>query len=111
MKRTPLHKVSRKMAQQRRQEKKLTAQLLELSGGKCELCHGDGYPFGLAKHEIIKRSHQGDETDPLNCLILCTGKCHNHVKYPVSGTPLSIEEQLKLAKKLHSCLLDKLTLV
>jgi hypothetical protein len=27
--------------------------------------------------------------------------CHDHRKYPISGTPLSIEEQLKLAAKLH----------
>lgn len=92
------------MARQKVQERKLTAQLAELSGNKCEICGGNGFPFGLHKHEIIRRGQQGDELDPLNCLLLgmC---CHDHRKYPKSGTPLSIEEQQTLARKLHSCLI------
>jgi hypothetical protein len=105
MKRSPINKVSKKMAHQKVQERKLTAQLVELSYGRCEICHQKGI-FGLAKHEIIKRSHQGDECDPLNTLLLC-GNCHNHAKYPKSGTPLSIEEQQSLAKLLHSCLINE----
>jgi hypothetical protein len=31
--------------------------------------------------------------------------CHDHVKYPKTGTPLNIDEQKELAKRLHSCLL------
>lgn len=99
---TPLKKVSKKMQAQKRQENKLSAQLLELSGGVCEICHTVDWR-GLAKHEAIKRSQQGSEISPLNTLLIC-GNCHDHVKYPKSGTPLSIDEQLELAKKLHSCL-------
>jgi hypothetical protein len=91
------------MARQRRQEDKLSLQLAELSGNCCEICRQYKPAFGLHKHEIIKRSQQGDELDPLNCLLLgmC---CHDHRKYPKTGTPLSIEEQQELAKKLHGCL-------
>ena len=100
----PLRRVSKKMAHQKYQERKLEQRLLELCGNRCEICGQRGI-FGLAKHEIITRGRQGDELDPLNCLILCTRGCHNHVKYPKTGTPLSIEEQMELAKRLHSCLL------
>lgn len=106
MKRTPLKRVSKKMRAQKLLENKLSAQLAELSGNTCEICNRSADFRGCHKHEIIKRSHQGSETDPLNCLWLCLN-CHDHRKYPKSGTPLSIEEQLELAKKLHSCLLDK----
>ncbi len=107
MKRSPIRKVSNKMAQQKRQENKLSLQLAELSGNRCEICGGNGYPFGLHKHEIIKRSQLGDEIDPLNCLLLCLNECHDHRKYPKSGTPLSILEQLELAKSLHGNLVNK----
>jgi len=103
MKRTPIKRMSKKMAVQRRQEDKLSLQLAELSGNTCNICNRPADFRGLHKHEIIKRSHQGDEISPTNCLILCL-RCHDHVKYPKSGTPLSIEEQLELAKKLHRCL-------
>ena len=100
MKRTPLKRISKKMAKQRRQEDKLSVKLAELSGNCCEICGQFKPMFGLHKHEIIKRSEQGDECDPLNTLLLgmC---CHDHKKYPRTGTPLSIEEQLTLAEKLH----------
>ena len=97
LKKTPMKHTSKKMAKQRKQEDKLSLKLAELSGNRCEIC---GKNYNLHKHEIIKRSHQGDETDPMNCLLLCMN-CHDHRKYPKSGTPLSIDEQLKLAKKLH----------
>jgi hypothetical protein len=89
------------MQKQHRAEDKLSLKLAELSGNCCEICGVFKPPLGLAKHEIIKRSHHGDEIDPLNCLLLCTNGCHDHRKYPKSGTPLSIDEQLALAKKLH----------
>ena len=95
--RKPLKPISKKMQIQRRQEDKLSLKLAELSGNRCEIC---GKTYNLHKHEIIKRSHQGDECDPLNCLLLCMN-CHDHRKYPTWGTPLSIDEQLKLAAKLH----------
>jgi 5-methylcytosine-specific restriction endonuclease McrA len=95
-----LKPMSKKMQIQRRQEDKLSLKLAELSGNCCEIC-GKHLPiFGLHKHEIIKRSHQGEETLATNCLLLCMN-CHDHRKYPKSGTPLSIDEQLVLAKKLH----------
>jgi hypothetical protein len=97
------------MAKQKRQEDKLSLKLAELSGNCCEICGKYKPIFGLHKHEIVRRGQQGDELDPLNCLLL-GNCCHDHVKYPVSGTPLTIEHQLDLAKRLHSCLnclLDK----
>jgi hypothetical protein len=96
-KRSGLKPMSKKMQIQRRQEDKLSLKLAELSENRCEIC---GKTYNLHKHEIIKRSHQGDECDPLNCLLLCMN-CHDHRKYPTWGTPLSIDEQLKLAAKLH----------
>jgi hypothetical protein len=96
-----LKPMSKKMQIQRRQEDKLSLKLAELSGNCCEIC-GIHLPIlGLHKHEIITRGRQGNELDPLNCLLLCL-TCHDHRKYPVSGTPLSINEQLKLAAKLHA---------
>jgi hypothetical protein len=100
LKRTPLKHMSKKMIKQRKSEDKLSLKLAELSGNCCEICKVFKPVFGLHKHEIIKRSHQGNEVDPMNCLLLCNS-CHNHRKYPKSGTPLSIEEQQALAKKLH----------
>lgn len=104
MKRIPLKCVSKKMAQQKRQEDKLSMKLAELSGNRCEICGKPPNFAGLHKHEIIRRGQQGDELNPLNCLLL-GNCCHDHRKYPKTGTPLSIEEQLELAKRLHSCLL------
>jgi hypothetical protein len=97
LKKTPLKHQSKKMIKQRKAETELSLKLAELSGNSCEIC---GKTYNLHKHEIIKRSHQGDELDPMNCLLLCL-TCHDHRKYPKSGTPLSIEEQRALAKKLH----------
>jgi hypothetical protein len=98
--RKPLKPMSKKMQVQRRQEDKLSLKLAELSGNCCEIC-GKHLPiFGLHKHEIITRGRLGSETDAMNCLMLCL-TCHDHRKYPKSGTPLSIDEQLVLAKILH----------
>ena len=98
--RTPLKSMSKKMVKQKRQENKLSLKLAELSGNRCEICGKPADFRGLHKHEIIRRGQQGNELDPLNTLLLgmC---CHDHRKYPKSGTPLSIEEQTTLAKKLH----------
>lgn len=85
------------MATQRRKEVELTQSLLELCGGLCEVCANRPDFRGLAKHEIIFRGRGGDPTDPLNCLMAC-GLCHNHAKYPLTGTPLSTEEQLEIAR-------------
>jgi len=65
------------MASQKRKEAVLSQKLLERCGGVCERCGKWPSPLGLSKHEIIKRSHQGDPLDPANCLMLC-GPCHDH---------------------------------
>jgi len=88
--------VSKKKAAQMRLEEKLKDKLLELCGGACECCGKAPDWRGLSKHEIIFRGRGGDPTDPLNCLMV-DGDCHNHVKYPLTGTPLSIERQLEIA--------------
>jgi len=96
LKHTPIRKVSKKMAEQKRQEAKLTQELLYKCGGVCEICNQWSF-YGLSKHEIIFRGRGGNPCDPLNCLMLCRN-CHNHVKYPMTGTPLSTAEQLEIAK-------------
>ena len=102
LKKTPLKHMSKKMQKQRREEYKLSLKLAELSGNRCEICGKPPDFRGIHKHEIIRRGQQGDELDPLNTLLICLREtCHNHVKYPKTGTPLSIEEQSALAKKLH----------
>ena len=103
LKKTPLKHRSKKMQKQRRQEDKLSLKLAELSGNRCEICKLPPDFRGLHKHEIVRRGQQGNELDPLNTLLICLrDTCHNHRKYPKTGTPLSIEEQLELAKKLHA---------
>ena len=97
MKQTPIRAVSQKRAAQRRKEVVLTQRLLELCGGNCEVCNNPPDFRGLAKHEIIFRGRGGDPTDLLNCLMAC-GLCHDHRKYPMTGTPLSTEIQLEIAK-------------
>ncbi len=96
MKQTPIRRVSKKMAQQKRDEQKLTQQLVRLCGGLCECCGKAPDWRGLGKHEPIFRSRGGNACDPLNTIMAC-GDCHNHVKYPVTGTPLSTERQLEIA--------------
>ena len=93
----PLRKVSRKRAAQRRKEIELTHGLLDKCGGICEVCNNRPDFRGLAKHEIIFRGRGGDPTDPLNCIMAC-GLCHDHRKYPMTGTPLSTEQQLEIAR-------------
>lgn len=95
MKQTAIRKVSKSMAAQKRQESQLTQRLLERCQGLCEICGQHG---GLVKHEIIFRGRQGDPLDPLNVLMICPIKCHNHIKYPKTGTPLTTEEQLEIAR-------------
>lgn len=127
MKRTPLHRttpsryrprqhayhqkarairaVSKKMAVQKREEDKLTQWLLDVTEGVCEICNRGPGNFGLAKHEIIFRGRGGDATDPLNVLLL--GQCcHNHVKYPETGGPISTDEQLEIAKRRGGACID-----
>lgn len=104
LKKSPLRKVSKKMVKQKKQENELSLKLAELSGNCCEICKLRADFRGLHKHEIISRGQQGNEVDPMNCLLLCLN-CHDHRKFPKSGTPLSVDEQLELAKNLHRSLL------
>ncbi len=98
MKQVPIASVSRAKARQKRVEVELIQDLLEQCNGLCEVCrHGPDWR-GLAKHEIRFRSRGGDPTDPLNCIMAC-GICHDHRKYPVTGTPLTTEEQLEIARQ------------
>ena len=99
--RKPMKQVSSKMAVQKRGEKKLEQKLLELCHNRCEICNQPADFRGLHKHEIIRRGQQGNELEPTNCLILCL-RCHDHKKYPLTGTPLSIINQQDLANRLHS---------
>ncbi len=98
MKQTPIASVSKTKARQKRVEVELTQDLLEQCNGLCEVCGQAPDWRGLAKHEIRFRSRGGDPTDPLNCIMAC-GMCHDHRNYPSSGTPLSIEEQLNIARQ------------
>ena len=84
MKRTPLKAMSAKMKRQLVAETRLTKQLLEQCGHKCEYC--GVYGGVLKKHEIVLRSQGGDPLDENNCIILCI-KDHNraHRKDPKNG--------------------------
>lgn len=99
--RKPMNMVSPKMAVQRRGEKKLEQKLMELCQNRCEICNQSADFRGLHKHEIIRRGQQGNELEPTNCLILCL-RCHDHRKYPLTGTPLSVINQQDLANRLHA---------
>ncbi len=105
MKQTPIRRVSKKMAKQLRLEGKLIDELLDICGGICECCGRAPDWRGLRKHEAITRKRGGDPTDRLNCIMVC-GDCHNHVKYPVTGTPLSTERQLEIAAERGTVCLD-----
>ena len=101
MKKTSLRKFSKKMAQQKRREADLIQELLVLCEGLCECCGNAPDWRGLSKHEPISRARGGSAVDPLNAL-MCCGDCHNHRKYPLTGTPLSTERQLEIARE-RSC--------
>ncbi len=76
LKRSSLRKVSKKMARQKVQERKLSQELLIRSGGLCERCKQLPDWRGLAKHEIVFRSQGGNPLDKSNTVLLC-GKCHS----------------------------------
>jgi len=71
-----MRQVSKKRAKVMYGERKLRRELLERSGGFCEICHELPDFRGLMKHEKLHRSQGGDPTDKDNCLMLC-GKCHS----------------------------------
>lgn len=76
MKQTPIRKVSKRMARQRRLERALIQRLLVRCKGLCERC-GQWPDFrGLGKHEELSRARGGDPLDPENCEMRC-GRCHS----------------------------------
>ena len=74
MKRTKINPVSKKRAAKITEEKKIRKLLNERAEGCCEICGGNGYPFGLHPHEKVFRSH-GGEMSLENSIMLCQG-CH-----------------------------------
>ena len=81
MKKTPLKRVSKKRAQQLREEAKLKQKLLEKTDedyetrGCCPIC-GRWPDFrGLSPHEKVFRSHAGKPSEE-NTSLAC-GKCHS----------------------------------
>lgn len=76
MKRIPINKISKKKSIQKREEYKLTQELLEKSGGLCMMCGQPPDFRGLSKHEIKFRSHGGSPTDINNVILVC-GRCHS----------------------------------
>jgi 5-methylcytosine-specific restriction endonuclease McrA len=88
-----MKKVSSKMAKQKIKERKLSQELLEQSGGVCQLC-GRAPDFrGLSKHEIVFRSQGGDPLDKKNVKLLC-GDCHDRAHGIKPFHPYSKEMQL-----------------
>lgn len=70
LKRTPIHKVSKKQAKRNRE----LAKIEPPEDGKCQDCHKQPDFRGLAKHHVLFRSRGGkDNTE--NLVWLC-GKCH-----------------------------------
>jgi 5-methylcytosine-specific restriction endonuclease McrA len=74
MKRTMISPISKKKYKQISEEVVVRKALAERSGGLCEICGGNGFPFGLHPHEILFRSH-GGEMSTENSLMLCQ-TCH-----------------------------------
>lgn len=76
MKRTPIRRVSKKMARQKVKERDLSQQLLTKCNGLCMRCGNPPDFRGLSKHEVIFRSHGGNPLDENNVILVC-GKCHS----------------------------------
>lgn len=74
MKRSPIRKISAKKSKQIAEEVEVRKQLMERCGGVCEMCGGNGYPFGLHPHEKVFRS-RGGVMSMSNSIIVCQ-KCH-----------------------------------
>jgi 5-methylcytosine-specific restriction endonuclease McrA len=74
MKRTKINPISKKKQQQIIEEQKIRLILAERADGCCEMCGGNGFPFGLHPHEKIFRS-QGGEMSLENSIVLCQA-CH-----------------------------------
>jgi 5-methylcytosine-specific restriction endonuclease McrA len=74
MKRTPLNKISKKKAAEKRIEAELRAKLLEEHGGVCQNCGKWPDVFGLSLHHKIFKSRGGQSTEE-NCHLICR-ICH-----------------------------------
>lgn len=88
-----MRQVSKKMAVQKRKEKKLSRSLIEESGGLCQECGRSPDWRGLSKHEVVFRSHGGDPLDKKNVKLLC-GECHSKAHGIKEFHPYSKETQL-----------------
>jgi 5-methylcytosine-specific restriction endonuclease McrA len=75
MKKSPIRKISAKKAKQIKDEVEIRKALWERCGGACEICGGNGFPFGLHPHEKVFRSH-GGVMSMSNSIMLCQG-CHS----------------------------------
>jgi 5-methylcytosine-specific restriction endonuclease McrA len=75
MKRSPINKISKKKQQKIKDEVEIRKLLRERCGGVCEMCGGNGFPFGLHPHEKVFRS-KGGEMSLSNSPMLCQ-KCHS----------------------------------
>jgi 5-methylcytosine-specific restriction endonuclease McrA len=78
MKRTPIRRISKRKIEQKKQEAKLTQELLKKSDGLCAICHNPADWRGFSKHEKVFRSHGGDPIDKGNCVLICA-KCHSRL--------------------------------
>ena len=70
-------------------------------GGRCEIC-GKLADWRDLRPAHALRAGKGGKLTMDNCLMACLrSTCHDHNKYPLTGIPLSVDEALKLIKKLN----------
>jgi 5-methylcytosine-specific restriction endonuclease McrA len=74
VKRTPIRKISKKKAAEKRIEADLRAKLLEEHEGLCQDCGRWPDVFGLSLHHSVFKSHGGKSTKE-NCRLICQA-CH-----------------------------------
>jgi 5-methylcytosine-specific restriction endonuclease McrA len=75
MKRSPIRRISKKKAAEKRIEAELRAQLLEEHGGLCQDCGKWPDVFGLSLHHSLFKSRGGKSTRE-NCRLICR-LCHD----------------------------------
>jgi 5-methylcytosine-specific restriction endonuclease McrA len=74
MKHSPIRKISKKKAAEKRLESDLRAKLLEEHGGLCMECGKWPDVFGLSLHHKLFKSRGGQSTEE-NCCLICRS-CH-----------------------------------
>jgi 5-methylcytosine-specific restriction endonuclease McrA len=75
MKRTPINKISKKKAAEKRIEAELRAKLLEEHGGLCMECGRWPDFLGLSLHHKLFKS-RGGKTEDDNVTLVCS-ECHS----------------------------------